>query len=197
MPDSGQAPDDRELIGRVARQDEAAFHQLYERYLERVFNLAYRYTGSYHDAEEITHDVFLKVYKNAAKFRRQSSLGTWLYRITVNACMNFKRKKRIAIESLDQISEPGQETREPAAASEQNPEEIYKRKKQRELIQSALEELPENQRLAFILSVYEGLTYLEISEVLAVSVSAVESLIYRARQGLIAILGPHMRRGEF
>jgi RNA polymerase sigma-70 factor (family 1) len=195
MPDFNQVPDDRELIGRIARQDEAAFRQLYERYHERIFSLAYRYSGSYHDAEEITHDVFLKLYNNAAKFRHESSLGTWLYRITVNVCMNLKRKKRLAVESLDQISEPGQKREEPAAASAQNPEEIYKRKKQQELIQSALDSLPTNQRLAFVLAQYEDLTYLEISKVLSVSVPAVESLIFRARQGLIARLSPHMKRG--
>ena len=196
MPDDHDGADDRELMDRIVNKDEKAFRQIFERYQTRVFNLAYRYTGSYHDAEEITQDVFLKVYKSAKTFRHGSSLGTWLYRITINSAMNFKRKKRIAQESLDQINEPGSGREEPAAAIDKNPEEIYKRKRRRELIQAALDSLPPNQRAAFVLAQYEGMTYLEISKVLSVSVAAVESLIYRARQSLVVKLRPLIDRGE-
>jgi len=196
MLDNYEGTDDRELISRVAQKDEKAFRQIFERYQNRVFNLAYRYTGSYPDAEEITQDVFLKVYKNAVSFRYQSAFSTWLYRITINTAMNYKRKRRIAAESLDQVNEPGSKREEPAAASAQNPEEIYKRKKRQEIIQAALDSLPPNQRAAFVLAKYEGMTYDEISKVLTVSVAAVESLIYRARQGLIVKLRPLVDRGE-
>jgi RNA polymerase sigma-70 factor (ECF subfamily) len=196
MPDHDRNPDDRELIDRIAQKDEKSFRELFDRYQERVFNLAYRYTGSYHDAEEITQDVFLKVYKGAAKFRHGSHLNTWLYRITINTAMNFKMKKRIATESLDEITEPGALKEEPAAAGAQNPEEIYKRKKKEESIRAALDSLPSNQRAAFVLAQYEGMTYAEISKVLFVSVSAVESLIYRARQSLIVKLRPLVDRGQ-
>jgi len=196
MPDDHDGADDRELMDRIVNKDEKAFRQIFERHQNRVFNLAYRYTGSYHDAEEITQDVFLKVYKNANSFQHGSSLGTWLYRIAINTAMNFKRKKRLATESLDQINEPGSMRDEPAAAITQNPEEIYKRKKRRELIQSALDSLPPNQRAAFVLAQFEGMTYLEISKVLSVSIAAVESLIYRARQSLVVKLRPLIDRGE-
>lgn len=196
MRDNNANPDDRELMNRIVQKDEKAFRQLFERYQNRIFNLAYRYTGSFHDAEEITQDVFLKVYKSAHNFRHGSGLGTWLYRITINTAMNFKRKKRIATESLDQITEPGQNREEPAAATAYNPEEIYKRKKREESIRAALDYLPSNQRAAFVLAKYEGLTYLEISKVLSVSVAAVESLIYRARQSLVVKLRPLVDRGQ-
>jgi RNA polymerase sigma-70 factor (ECF subfamily) len=110
--------------------------------------------------------------------------------------MNFKMKKRIATESLDEITEPGALKEEPAAAGAQNPEEIYKRKKKEESIRAALDSLPSNQRAAFVLAQYEGMTYAEISKVLFVSVSAVESLIYRARQSLIVKLRPLVDRGQ-
>ncbi len=187
---------DSELIAQVAQKDERAFHELYNRHQTQVFNLAYRYTGSYADAEEISQDVFLKVYKKAASFRQEARFTTWLYRITVNTCFNFKRRKKIPIESLDQMQEPGPGFQEPAAPRSENPEEIYRRRKRAELIRNALDTLPPKQRIAFIMGKFDGYSYDEISKVLGINANAVAALMHRAKEQLRKVLQPYRIKGE-
>jgi RNA polymerase sigma-70 factor (ECF subfamily) len=195
MPDSTTVPDP-ELIARVVLKDERAFHELYGRHHDRVFNLAYRYTGSYADAEEISQDVFLRVFHKAASFRQEARFTTWLYRITVNACLNFKRRKKIPTESLDSMQEPGPGFHEPAGPKSENPEEIYRRRKKAELIRSALDTLPPKQRIAFIMGKFDGYSYDDISKVLGMNTNAVAALMHRAKEQLQKVLQAYRTKGE-
>jgi len=190
------AVSDQELLQRIAQGDEDAFRRLFDLHRDKVFNLAYRYTGSHADAEEISQDVFLKVYKKAASFRQEARFTTWLYRITVNTCLNFKRRKKIPIESLDQMQEPGPGFQEPAAPRSENPEEIYKRRKRAELVRHALDQLPSKQRIAFIMGKFDGYSYDEISKVLGINTNAVAALMHRAKEQLKKFLLPLRLKGE-
>lgn len=187
---------DHDLLQRVAGRDEGAFRQLFDRHRDRVFNLAYRYTGSYADAEEISQDVFLKVYKKAASFRREARFTTWLYRITVNTCLNSKRRKKVATESLDSLQAAGTGLHEPAAPPADDPGEIYRRRKKAALIRQALDSLPPKQRIAFVMGKFEGYSYDEISSVLGINANAVAALMHRAKERLRKVLQPYRSKGE-
>lgn len=191
MQDLSQCSDE-ELVRRVTTKDEDAFRILYDRHGNKVFNLTYRYVGSYHDAEELTQDIFIKIYKFCQKFRGESKFATWLYRIAVNACKNYKRKKQPAVVSIDD-PEISTDISTPASAE---PSAILAEKRKKAIIQQAIDSLSPDQKTAFILSKYEGYSYAEIAEIMKISVSAVGVLLYRAKQELKKRLLPHKQRGE-
>jgi len=183
---------DEELIEKVAEKDDQAFYELFNRHEQKVFNLVYRYVGAYHEAEELTQDVFLKVFNSAHKFRGESKFATWLYRIAVNTCKNYKRKKQPTVVSID---DPEISTALSAPASTE-PVAILAEKRKRAIIQQAIDTLAPNQKTAFVLSKYEGFSYVEIAEIMKVSISAVGVLLFRAKQELKKKLLPYKQRGE-
>lgn len=166
-----------EIIQSIANEDKKALGLLYELYSERIYNTALSYTKNREEAEEITQDVFIKVYKNAATFKGKSSVKTWVYRITVNTSLNYLRKKNRftffkktlpASQSID-FEHPGVllENKENAAA-------LYK----------AMNCLPNNQKTAFILSYIEELPRQEVADVMETTLKAVESLLQRAKKNM-------------
>jgi RNA polymerase sigma-70 factor (ECF subfamily) len=169
---------DAELIQRTAGGDEQAFEQLVTKYERAVFNTIYRYIGNYDDVEDIAQEVFLRVWRHAGTFKGRSKFSTWLYRITANQCLSYRSKHKQPPVSLDSIAEKGTipdalQTRTDTAQRERV-----------QTIKKTLDELPERQRMALVLSQYEGLSYKEIAAAMKVSVSSVESLIFRARTAL-------------
>lgn len=169
---------DAALIERTVRGDEQAFEQLVAKYERAVFNTIYRYIGTYDDVEDVAQDVFLRVWRHAGKFKGKSKFSTWLYRITVNQCLSYRSKHKQTPVSLDGIIEKG-----PVPASLQTQIDTAQRERV-QIIQKVLNELPERQRMALVLSQYDGLSYKEIAAVMKVSVGSVESLIFRARNAL-------------
>ncbi len=165
------------LLRRAARGDETAFEELIKRYERAVFTTVYRYIGKPEDVEELAQEVFLKVWRNAAKFKERSSFSTWLFRITVNHCLNHKAKKinRTQHVSIEEISVSDNV---PVGLKTNPPHDQNRRLV---IIQQAIIELPKRQRVAFILAQYEDKSHQEIAEIMKVSVSSVHSLIFRAR----------------
>ncbi|MCW3084187.1 MAG: polymerase, sigma-24 subunit, subfamily [Bacteroidetes bacterium] len=161
------------------------FNVIYETYKTKVFNTAIGYLQNQEDAEEITQDVFVEVYRSAGKFEGKSLLGTWIYRITINKSLDFikskNRKKRFAF--LSSLFNDAGELKHDAPDF-YHPGVILENKEKSAILFKAINTLPENQKTAFILSKLEGLSYAEISEVMEVSVSSVESLLFRAKQNL-------------
>ena len=169
---------DFQLVQCIAQGDERAFGQLVKKYEQAVFNTIYRYTGIRDDVEDLAQEIFVKVWKNAKKFKGKSKFSTWLYRIVVNHCLDYRTKHRQDPLSLDQITATGKvpESLRVSTDHDQN--------KKVAIVRKALSELPERQRIALVLSQYEGLSYKEIADTMKVSVSSVESLIFRARRAL-------------
>lgn len=169
---------DAELIQQVAQGNENAFEQLVKKYQHSVFNIVYRSIGNYDDVEDIAQEVFIKVWRHAESFKGKSKFSTWLYRIVVNQCLNYRRKHKQRLVSLDEMSE-----------KEKIPESLiievdHEQRRKAEIVRNALNELPKRQRIALVLSRYERRTYKEIAEMMKVSVSSVESLIFRAKASL-------------
>jgi len=179
MKNSAKVKDpDLEFVHGIVQGDEMAFEQLMQKYQQAVFNTIYRYIGSSDDVEDIAQEIFVKVWKNAKKFKAKSKFSTWLYRITVNHCLDYRSKHRHNPVSLDEITAHGK-VPESLQISEN-----HDQKRKVALVRKALSELPERQRIALVLAQYEGLLYKEIADTMKISVSSVESLIFRARRAL-------------
>lgn len=168
--------------------EQSSVENLFAKYSGLVFNVAYRFLQDREDAEDITQDVFLQVYKSLKHFRGESQISTWLYRITVNLSLNFQRKRKYrqwfsSDRRTDDSSEADDEM-DIAGSREENPVTIMERKEVNQIVQDAISSLPEKQRVALILFRYEGLSYEEISEIMKVSVASLESRLHRAKQTL-------------
>lgn len=165
---------DESLLALAGRGRQDAFEVLVRRHQRTVAGLAWRFTGSRADAEDVAQDVFLAVWGSASRWRPEAKFTTWLYRVTVNACLGFRRKRRPEIdEELD--ARPG------AGAA---PVDAVARDEERRAVEEAVQALPPNQRIALLLKRFEGRSHREIAEAMGATVAAVESLLQRAYASL-------------
>lgn len=182
--------EDTEIVGKLKCGDNEAFRHILERYQRLVLNCSYKFVRNREAAEDITQEVFLEVFRSIESFRADSKLSTWIYRIAVTKSLNHlkaqKRKKRFAI-IVRLFGDDEMENKIPSP-DELNPQNDLENKERAGILTLALDKLPENQRIAFILSKYKELSYEEIALVLNTSLSAVESLIFRAKKNLKKIL---------
>lgn len=179
-----------ELIKKIALGNEEALTEVYHHFAEKVYNTAISYLKNIEEAEEVTQDVFFEVYKSAKHFKFESSLSTWIYKLTVNKSLDTlrkrKAKKRFGI-VFSIFSKPNEESNvgptdfhHPGASLEQQEDST--------ILFKAIDQLNHNQKTAFILSQIEGLKHKEIANILDVTPKAVESLIGRSKQKLREIL---------
>ena len=186
--------EESEYLARLKQQDRTAFWILYEKYSLMVYRVCIRLLGNTQDAEDVTKDVFLKAYYSVQKFQGKSKVSTWLYRITVNTCLNFIRQKKVnQLLSLDFLMDEADEESILLKDESPNPESDYENKENILLVQQAIHTLPKNLQVPLILQMYEKLSNKDISEVLNCSISAVESRIFRARQKLAVKLLPSLK----
>ena len=166
-----------------------AFEELIKRYKKSVMNVIYRFLGDRDEAENLSLEVFLRVYKSAKRYRVKAKFSTWLYKIAVNLSLSElkKRRKHFSISLNTPIATDKGESGElidEMADSSPPPEKILEEKERNLLIKEAIGLLPPEQRMAIILRIYEDLSYKEISKILDCSVKSVESKLYRARISL-------------
>jgi RNA polymerase sigma-70 factor, ECF subfamily len=180
---AGSADSDDTLLDRIAADDEAAFRILVTRHIDRAFALALRILGNRADAEDVVQDTFLKVWTHRGRWIAQrAKFSTWLYRVVTNRCIDFIRQPRG--EDVDDV--PALADKQPDAVTIIHRDEVH------DLLDVALRQLPEQQRVAVVMSYHENLSNSEIAEVMNTTVSAVESLLKRGRQQLRKLL----RRSE-
>ncbi len=134
------------------------------------------------DADDVTQEVFIEVFRSVQKFHSRSKISTWLYRIALNKSLNHLRDNRKHKRSLQLDSQIMEEV--PPAPVRDNPLEVLQEKEKRKILKKAVNALPERQKKAFVLSKYEDLPNKEIAEIMKISVSSVESLLFRAKQNL-------------
>ncbi len=160
------------------------FRKIYDQYKILVYNVALHYLQNIEDAEEITQDVFVELYHSLPKFKENSTLKTWIYRITINKCLDFIKhknsKKRLFI--FGKKSENEFEIQN--ISNFEHPGILLENKEKSGIFFGVINELSENQKTAFLLSKIDGLSNPEISEIMSVSISSVESLIFRAKTSL-------------
>jgi len=166
------------LIQRLKQGDEEAFEQIFRRYQKRVYNVAYRMISNRETAEDMTQEVFLRVFQKIRKFKGKSSFSTWLYRLTVNLCLDHLRKRNAhPTESLEDIEEK-------ALVYGKTPEDDVILEERREAVQRIISSLPDKLRAIIILREIEGLSYKELAEAMNCSMGRVKSLLYEARMEL-------------
>ncbi|MBI5240978.1 MAG: sigma-70 family RNA polymerase sigma factor [Elusimicrobia bacterium] len=171
-----------ELIARSKGGDPEAFSELISRYEDRIFNLAHKVcAGLPAEAEDVYQETFLTAFKKLPKFRADSDLGTWLYRIASNLCwMRFRKKKAepvVPILDRPHSHEEGPQFRDWSGG----PEELSRKKALREAVEAALAALAVEYRLVLVLRDIEGRSGEETAEVLGISLAAVKSRLHRAR----------------
>jgi RNA polymerase sigma-70 factor (ECF subfamily) len=166
------------------------FETIVKTHQEKVRNTCFRFAKNPQEADDLAQEVFIQVYESLDRFRSESELSTWIYRIAVNKSLDYlrkkKRKKRFG--NLVSIFGFGEEQEEMPLPAEGNPHSDLEDVQRREVLQKALEKLPDNQHQAIVLSKYEGFSNREIADIMDLSVSAVESLIHRAKKNLHKLL---------
>ena len=174
---------DETLMMRCGRGDQAAFQALYERHHRMIYNLAFRMLGNHADAEEVTPDVFVKVWQKAAEFRGHSRVSTWIYRIAANMAMDRLRSARVGREVFwDDLTPVEKEMPDREAA--ETPEEALLRQEDHRTLAGAMSHLGAEDRLLVTLYHLQGLTYAEIEEITGITPVNIKSKLFRARRRL-------------
>jgi RNA polymerase sigma-70 factor (ECF subfamily) len=172
--DSRLREDDRQAVLACQRGERGAFDRLVERYQRDVYRLCYRYVNDHDDADDLAQEVFLRAYRAIGRFRGDGAFSTWLYRIAVNACLNFRSARRPRAQELpDALADPS------AGAGERMVEQERSRR-----VREAVSRLPEKQRATVILKVYHDLSHEEVAGVLGASVGTVKANLFHALANL-------------
>jgi len=178
------ADEDDALLDRLAANDEVAFRTLVERHIDRAYAIALRIVGNAADAEDVVQDTMLKVWTHRGRWQQgRAKFSTWLYRVVSNRCIDLRRKPRT--ENVDAVPE--------VADTQPDASSVIERNEVGNLLELAMQRLPEQQRVAVILSYHEDMSNGEIAEVMDTTVAAVESLLKRGRQQLREMLRRHER----
>jgi len=178
-----------ELIQGLRKGDESAFKFLVDTYQDLVFNTAVGIVQNAEDAEDVAQEVFIQVYRSIHSFKGESKLSTWLYRITTTRSLDHLRSKK-SKKRFGYLQRLFGDSNEPLMELPDfhHPGVALDKKENAARLFRAIAKLPENQKTAFTLHKLEDLSYQEVSEVMRISVSAVESLMHRAKQNLRKIL---------
>jgi len=176
---------DAELVAACLAGERDAFGVIVERHRRHVYQLCYRFVGNHEDANDLAQDVFIRAFRGLRTFKSQSSLGTWLYRIGVNVCLNrvsSKAPKPESLEPLIAMSDPRVASREESAT------EALLRDERASQVRAAIARLPKKQRATLVLRVYHDLPHEEIAKALGSSVGAVKANFFHALNNLKKLL---------
>ncbi len=177
------SPSERVLAARASRGDVGAFSSLVRKHSQLVYRVSARMLGV-QEAQDASQEVWLRVWRNIHRFRGESAFSTWLYKITVNTCLNYS--KREARRRSREVSDPAQMT--DLASNDTGPEAAALRGEQRERILAALDDIRVEHRAAVVLRHLEGLSYAEIAEILEVPEGTAKGWASRGRAGLLVAM---------
>ena len=189
---------EEKFIDQLKEGNLNAYKELLVQFTGRIYNTALGLMQNKEDAEDITQEVFAEIYQSVSRFNARSKLSTWIYRITVSKSLELirsrNRKKRAGI----LFSLFGRENHFTVASTSPfyHPGIKLENKERAAILFQAIEKLPVNQRTAFTLHKLEDLSYAELAEIMGVSVSSVESLMFRAKQNLRKLLGNYYDQNE-
>jgi RNA polymerase sigma-70 factor (ECF subfamily) len=172
------------VIERCLRKDPSAWEQVIQRYRRKVFHIAYKFTGKHDDAEDLTQEIFLKVFKSLDKFNQDADFSTWLSSVARNYCIDHyrasKREREVLVDDLVAF--------DLAPASFGNPHRVLEERDRRSFLRKGLELLPGKLREAVILRDLQGLSYQEMADRLQLPEGTVKSRINRGREELGRLL---------
>ena len=169
---------DTDLIARAAGGDPTAFQALVERHRSMVYRVAYQFAGNHYDAEDITQEVFIKVYRSLDKFRQDAQLTSWLYRIVMNACIDHQRRSRPA--GSAPFGEEAQQRLLNTPEDRPGPEDHAYAGELGQVLEAEISRLPHGQRIVFIMRHHQGLKLGEIAENLGLAEGTVKRQLHAA-----------------
>ena len=176
---------DAELVAACLAGQREAFDVIVERHRRHVYQLCYRFVGNHEDASDLAQDVFVRAYRGLRTFKSQSSLGTWLYRIGVNVCLNRVSVKAPRPESLDALIAASDQR---VASQDESAAEALLRDERAGQVRAAIAKLPRKQRATLVLRAYHDLPHEEIAKILGSSVGAVKANFFHALNNLKKLL---------
>ncbi len=173
-----------ELVKRICDGDISAFHEIVEMYKKKVYYIAYDICGDFHEAEDISQEVFIKVFRFIDKFKLDAKFSTWIYRVAVNTAIDAVRKhkkKQISMETTQMDSLP-------AHSTETGPEN---HQAARDLLQKALPALSQKERTVFTMRYFNEFKLVQIAEIMNISINTIKTLLLRAKKKLRKKLAPY------
>jgi RNA polymerase sigma-70 factor (ECF subfamily) len=187
--------DDQSILEAISHNTDRGYQYLVDAYADRVFSTCLNLTRNLEDAEDVTQEVFTTIYLSLDSFEGNSKLSTWIYAITSNKCKEFLRKKtrkkrfgyHTELEQDDAYFVPFQ------IIEFQHPGVVLEDKERAAILFSAIDQLAESQSIAYTLNKIEGRSYQEVAEIMDISVSSVESLLFRAKKRLQQLLENYYR----
>jgi RNA polymerase sigma-70 factor (ECF subfamily) len=178
-------PTDGELIERCLAKDNAAWEAIIVRYRRKVFHIAYKFTGRHAEAEDLSQEILLKIFKSLDKFNREADFSTWLGSVARNYCIDHyracKREREVLVEDLVAFDLA-------VASTGSNPQRVLEDRDRRSFLRRGLEQLPDKLREAVVLRDLQGLTYQEMADQLGLPEGTVKSRINRGREELSRLL---------
>ncbi len=178
--------DDTDILRRFKNGDSSAFKEIVLAYQDSIYSLCTYMIGDPANARDVAQDVFLKAYQNLKTFKPNASIYTWLYRITVNTCIDYKRK--ISFESLFRHQQHEEDIIENEPSGDPSPESLYGSKQTAVAVKEALGKLSQKLKAVIVMKEIEGLSYEEIADALDLSIGTVKSRISRAREELKSLM---------
>jgi RNA polymerase sigma-70 factor, ECF subfamily len=174
----GPREDDQEAILACRRGEREAFDRLVERYQRDVYRLCYRFVNNHEDANDLAQEAFIKAYRALDRFRGDSAFSTWLYRIAVNTCLNFRSARKPRAEELPEALEDARPRADEGVLSDERSKRV----------RAAIQKLPEKQRATLILKTYHELSHEEVAGVLGSTVGTVKANLFHGLLNLKKIL---------
>lgn len=180
--------DEKILISKAKEGDKKAFEEIISLYEKKVFSTIYYMVKNENEVEDIAQEVFVKIYKNLKNFKEESSLYTWIYRITINVCIDELKKKKNVVYIDEKIETADGEMEMQLEDTAKGPEHLAEDEELKRKITNCIRKLPIDQRTMIILRDIKGFTYMEIAEMTKINLGTVKSKINRARTALKQIL---------
>lgn len=189
--------EEEQFLLDLRNQKQAAYSRLLDEYQGRVFNTCLSFVPNVEDAEDVAQEVFIEVYNSISKFKGNSKLSTWIYRISVNKSLEFIRKKNTKkrfgfMQSITGNAMPMDKSS--YFTEYDHPGVQLENKERNEMLYRAINQLPESQKVVFTLHKIDGMSYKEVGEITKKSVSSIESLLFRARKNLKDILTKNYKK---
>ncbi|MGQ0765269.1 MAG: sigma-70 family RNA polymerase sigma factor [Gemmatimonadota bacterium] len=188
--------DDAGVVGAFLAGEERAFQELVERYQARLLNFIYRTISDRERAEDLVQEVFIRVYRHIRRFDRSKKFSTWIYTIASNLAKNeLRNRSRNPLVLFQTIRKNWQDDDRPLQFEdpETRPDDLFRKRHLRELVENAVGQLPEHHRQVFVLRELEGKSYEEIAEITSCNLGTVKSRLNRARNAFAAVIEPSLR----
>jgi RNA polymerase sigma-70 factor (ECF subfamily) len=188
-----RALDDTAVVSAFLDGEERAFQELVERYQTRLLNFIYRTIGDREKAEDLVQEVFIRVYRHLHRFDRSKKFSTWIYTIASNLAKNeLRNRSRNPLVLFQTIRKNWQDEDRPLQFEDHSmrPDDLYRKRHLRELVEESVSQLPEHHREVFVLRELEGKSYEEIAEITSTNLGTVKSRLNRARTSFAEIIAP-------